>query len=105
MNFITFLEVNGLKQKDLAQFLDVKEPTVSAYVSGKAKPSPDKLKKILDNKDWDTRALVEDEDAQGLEELSPQALLISIRNLQRQIAKLEEEKAAYWDLIKKLTDR
>lgn len=105
MNFITFLEVNGLKQKDLAQFLDVKEPTVSAYVSGKAKPSPDKLKKILDNKDWDTRALVEDEEGIELENRSAQSLLLSIRELQRRIEKLEEEKAAYWELIKKLTDR
>ena len=105
MNFITFLEVNGLKQKDLAQFLDVKEPTVSAYVSGKAKPSPDKLKQILDNKDWDTRALVEDEEGIELENRSAQSLLLSIRELQRRIEKLEEEKAAYWELIKKLTDR
>ena len=104
MNFITFLEVNGLKQKDLAQFLGVSEPSVSAYVSGKTTPSPDKLKKILDNPEWDTTALSETDPGKDIQvELARMQQLIKM--LESQIKRLEEQNTEYWTLIKKLSDK
>lgn len=104
MNFVTFLEVNGLKQKDLAQYLGISEPSVSSYVSGKSTPSAANLKKILDNPAWDTSSLAEE-----LELKEGQAELIRLRNLvktlQDQVKRLEEQNEKYWELIKKLTDR
>ena len=102
MNFITFLEVNGLKQKDLAQFLGVSEPSVSSYVSGKTTPSPDKLKKIMDNPVWDTSALVDDaplNDAQ----IELTKLRQIVKSLSDQVKRLEEQNGKYWALIEKLT--
>ena len=99
MNFITFLEVNGLKQKDLAQFLGVSEPSVSGYVSGKSVPSPDKLKKILDNP-----ALTEDSPLNDpLIEITK--LKSMLKALNEQNARLEEQNARYWALIEKLTSK
>lgn len=104
MNFITFLEVNGLKQKDLAQFLGVSEPSVSSYVSGKSVPSPDKLKKIIDNPAWDTSALTEDSPLNDpLIEITKLKSLI--KSLNEQNARLEEQNARYWALIEKLTSK
>ena len=104
MNFITFLEVNGLKQKDLAQFLGVSEPSVSGYVSGKSVPSPDKLKKILENPAWDTSALTEDSPLNDpLIEITK--LKSMLKALNEQNARLEEQNARYWALIEKLTSK
>ena len=104
MNFITFLEVNGLKQKDLAQFLGVSEPSVSAYVSGKTTPSPDKLKKILDNPAWDTSALSDEDPVKDVQtELVRLQQLIKM--LEEQNKRLEEQNQKFWALIEKLSDK
>ena len=104
MNFYTFLEVNGLKQKDLAQYLGVSEPSVSAYVSGKTTPSPDKLKKIFENPAWDTSALSEDYPPKSVQ-AEMQRMQELINELRTQIGRLDAQCHEYWELIKKLSDK
>lgn len=55
----SFLKVNGLKQVELALFLEITESAVSNVVRGKANLSEEKLIKILQNdRGWDTSMLV-----------------------------------------------
>ena len=55
----SFLKANGLKQVELALFLEVTESAVSNVVRGKANLSEEKLIKILQNdQGWDTSMLV-----------------------------------------------
>lgn len=102
MNFVTFLEVNGLKQKDLAQYLGISEPSVSSYVTGKSSPSAANLKKILENPAWDTSALAEDV---GLKEDQIELVRLRqiVKTLTEQVKRLEEQNTKYWELIEKLT--
>lgn len=54
-----FLEVNRLKQKDLAEFLGISEPSVSKMVKNLTNPSKQNLCKILGNdRGWDTAPLL-----------------------------------------------
>lgn len=49
-----FLKTNGLKQRDLAKYLNVTESAVSCAVNGKSNLSEENLIKILENNDgWD----------------------------------------------------
>lgn len=61
MEIKEFLHVNRLKQKELAEFLGIGEPSVSHMVKGRTKPSKENLQKILRNdKGWDVSMLMTD---------------------------------------------
>ena len=50
-----FLKKNHLKQVELADFLGIKEPSISNVVRGKGNLSEENLNKILtNNRGWDT---------------------------------------------------
>lgn len=58
MDVRAFLKANGLKQRDLARFLDVTEAAISNVAKGKASFSDENLIKILNNQlGWDTSML------------------------------------------------
>ena len=50
----TFLEKNGLRQQDVAEFLGISRVGVSYYVAGRHKPKKAHMDKILSRADWDT---------------------------------------------------
>ena len=56
-NFEVFLAVNNLKKTDVARYLDVSNSNISNWSKGSKIP-PERLKKILDNTDWDSSILV-----------------------------------------------
>lgn len=54
-----FIDANGIKQKDLAAFLGIGEPSVSKMVKGFSRPSKENLRKLLENTNgWDCSMLV-----------------------------------------------
>ena len=60
MNIKKFLKVNGLKQKELADYLQISEPAVSKMVNGKANPSEENYEKLIKNdRGWDISMLTE----------------------------------------------
>lgn len=61
MNIKEFLRANGLKQKELADYLGIGEPAVSKMAKGYTNPSEGNLYKILNNNQgWDTSMLEEE---------------------------------------------
>lgn len=58
MNIKEFLQVNRLKQVELANYLGITEASVSRMCKGISKPSQENLRKIVTNtKGWDTSML------------------------------------------------
>lgn len=57
-----FIEKNGIKQKELAFYLGIGEPSISKMVNGLSNPSKGNLHKLLNNdQGWDTSMLLEQE--------------------------------------------
>lgn len=96
MSFITFLAVNGLKQKDIAEYLGISEASVSAYVKGKSSPSKPNLQKLLRNPQWDVTPLSDIANKEIAD-------TIAIEMLRKRVRELEQQNQEYWELIKKLT--
>lgn len=46
-----YLQLNSLKQTEFAKMIDVKQSQVSEWLDGKAKPSYETMRKILQNTD------------------------------------------------------
>jgi transcriptional regulator with XRE-family HTH domain len=87
-----FLQVNGLKQRELAQFLGVTEAAVSNVVKGKSYFSEENLIKILKNdRGWDTSMLAGNQPEVPAEE-KPTSENPLLEYLQRKIEQLEREK-------------
>lgn len=130
MDFSKFLVINNIKSKDVANYLQVGEPTVSKYLSNKAKPSKKTLYKLCNNPfGWDT-TMLEDGGSINATTTAGRDATVSIRNsygetgkiretnarlsaenemlrekIQEQnaiIAELKSEKEKYWELIQKL---
>lgn len=59
MDFKEFIYANKLKQVDLANYLNIKEASVSRWCKGVSKPSDDNLRKIIENPyGWNTSCLI-----------------------------------------------
>ena len=64
-----FLKANGLKQRELATYLEITEAAVSNVVKGKSDFSKENLIKILNNPyGWDTSMLSESQEETPAEE-------------------------------------
>ena len=64
-----FLKANGLKQRELATYLEITEAAVSNVVKGKSDFSKENLIKILNNPyGWDTSMLAESQEEIPAEE-------------------------------------
>ena len=64
-----FLKANGLKQRELATYLEITEAAVSNVVKGKSDFSKENLIKILNNPHgWDTSMLSESQEEPPAEE-------------------------------------
>lgn len=64
-----FLKANGLKQRELATYLEITEAAVSNVVKGKSDFSKENLIKILNNPyGWDTSMLTESQEETPAEE-------------------------------------
>lgn len=64
-----FLKANGLKQRELATYLEITEAAVSNVVKGKSDFSKENLIKILNNPHgWDTSMLSESQEETPAEE-------------------------------------
>lgn len=58
MEFLKFLKANGLRQKEVADFLKVSESAISYVVNGKTNLSKDNFDKLINNPfGWDTTML------------------------------------------------
>lgn len=87
-----FLQVNGLKQRELAQYLNVTEAAISNVVKGKSYFSEENLIKILKNdRSWDTSMLTSNQPEVPAEE-KPTSENPLLEYLQRKIEQLEREK-------------
>lgn len=87
-----FLQVNGLKQRELAQYLNVTEAAISNVVKGKSYFSEENLIKILKNdRGWDTSMLAGNQPEVPAEE-KPTSDKPLLEYLQRKIEQLEREK-------------
>lgn len=87
-----FLQVNGLKQRELAQYLGVTEAAISNVVKGKSYFSEENLIKILkNNRGWDTSMLTSNQPEVPAEE-KPTTENPLLEYLQRKIEQLEREK-------------
>ena len=87
-----FLQVNGLKQRELAQYLNVTEAAISNVVKGKSYFSEENLIKILKNdRSWDTSMLAGNQPEVPAEE-KPTSENPLLEYLQRKIEQLEREK-------------
>lgn len=87
-----FLQVNGLKQRELAQYLNVTEAAISNVVKGKSYFSEENLIKILkNNRGWDTSMLTSNQPEVPAEE-KPTSENPLLEYLQRKIEQLEREK-------------
>lgn len=87
-----FLQVNGLKQRELAQYLNVTEAAISNVVKGKSYFSEENLIKILKNdRGWDTSMLAGNQPEVPAEE-KPTSENPLLEYLQRKIEQLEREK-------------
>ena len=56
-----FLEINNLRQNEVAKYLGISESFMSQIVKGTRSLPPDKLKLLLKNKQWDSSPLVNPE--------------------------------------------
>ena len=113
-----FLKENGIKQKELAAYLGVTEPSVSRMVNGVNNPSEDNLRKIMENPyGWDTSMLQDgmtmSASAHGIANTASikiggneEAYKIKIEHLESLLKQSEARCEQYWnmiqDLIKKL---
>lgn len=99
-NFAKFMQVNGLKRKDIASFLDVSGPFITQISRGERPLPEEKLAMIMENAySWDVSMLTQPENpmtnepkADGLVEylerkVNDQEILI--RELYQQIGMLE----------------
>lgn len=99
-NFAKFMQVNGLKRKDIASFLDVSGPFITQISRGERPLPEEKLAMIMENAySWDVSMLTQPENpmtnepkADGLVEyltrkVNDQEMLI--RELYQQIGMLE----------------
>lgn len=85
-----FLKANGLKQRELATYLEITEAAVSNVVKGKSDFSKENLIKILNNPyGWDTSMLVDQPEAPAPEQSASNNSLLEY--LQRKIAELESK--------------
>ena len=94
-----FLKANGLKQRELATYLEITEAAVSNVVKGKSDFSKENLIKILNNPyGWDTSMLVDQPVVPAPEQSASNNSLLEylqrkIAELEGKIDKLNEEKA------------
>jgi len=93
MNVRDFLRKNGLKQVQLARYLDVTEAAISNVANGKSEFSEENLIKIMNNPHgWDVSMLTERQPEVSAEE-QPAAGGSLIEYLQRKVKELERENA------------
>lgn len=103
MNHIKeFLAVNNLRQRDLAKFLGISEPSVSKMVKNLTNPSKLNLCKILDNcHGWDVSPLLDDDDGDTINHVDGNNNITInnnvdselVKSLRKQIALLEDQVA------------
>lgn len=111
-----FREANKLTQAEVAEYLGVSSPFITNVEKGNNKLPQDKLTNLLHNPHgWDTSMLMEKSsismngtnfvgvagDVHNGEGRTEQY----IKSLQDTIARLEKEKADYWELIVKLSTK
>ena len=114
-----FRKVNGLLQKDLADYLGVSREFISMMEIGKTPLPYGHLSKLLGNENgWDVSMLVADGGGdhilqnggehnigkiEGDAEVS--ALQKEVEMLREQVEELRAEKARYWEMIERLTSK
>lgn len=115
-NLKKFRKENGISQKELADYLGIKQPFVSRMENGD-KPIPDYIiEKLRSNPDWSyTEASLEiggdsiqqNGGTNNIGKVSGDAEVLALRRevelLREQVAELKKEKAEYWETIKSLT--
>lgn len=100
MKIREFLQQNNLKQVDLAKYLEISEPAVSALVKEKAQPSQENLTKILNNPyNWDTSALSQDSTP------TKYTTDATVQRLTAEVAELKAQIKWYQNLIETLTKK
>ena len=57
-NWAKFMQVNKLRQIDLANYLGISEPSVSQLIHGHHNLRKSNLDKVLNNPEWDTSMLI-----------------------------------------------
>ena len=106
MDVRAFLKANGLKQRELARFLDVTEAAISNVVKGKACFSDENLIKILNNQlGWDTSMLRDSDqpenpaEAPGTERASLSSAEMLLRDmLTEKEGKIDALNQVIWEL-------
>lgn len=119
----TFRRSNKMRQQELADYLSVTRGYISLVETGASKLSEDKLALLLKNPfGWDTSMLINDSAPTSISasasgnstaqvrigsnnnsNTTEIALLrAEVESLKAQLAKAEEEKERYWEMIQKL---
>lgn len=57
--FDTFLFMNGIKKSEMAEYLGVSNSFITKLINESRSIPEDKLRKILENPDWDTSILTD----------------------------------------------
>lgn len=102
----SFRKHNCLSQAELADFLGVGQSFISKVEKGVNPLPKDKLDMILSNPNWDSSLdVVKGDEPNAAPPSSPDVASLLRENelLRSQIEDLKREKAAYWELIVKLT--
>lgn len=107
----SFLFVNELSQKDVAEFLGVSKGQMSKLVSNTARLQLDQLEKLLTNdRGWDTKCLsnplipmMKPTKSEGNNATTIQALRAENEMLRAQLAEEKARAAEYWEMIKEIS--
>ena len=97
-----FLKVNGLKQVELARYLNVTEAAISNVVKGKSSFSTENLIKIKSNPyGWDTSMLEDQQQPKLIAEQTPQLSNVEVLlrdMLAEKEAKIDALNETIWEL-------
>lgn len=103
-----FRKANDIRQQELADWLGIGQGYVSQMENGE-RPIPESIEaKILSNdRGWKTDFVLEEESRIRGHDASMEVVLLrkEVAALREQVKELREEKASYWAVIERLTQR
>lgn len=99
-----FRRHNCVSQKAVAEYLGVGQPFISQIERGISQLPEAAYKKLMQHPTWAMYDESEvEEECSNTEDNA--ALAVEVKRLRAQVEELKREKAAYWEMIMKLTER